>query len=74
VLPPEAVKVALVIEHEMGPLLVRPAVGTLWSPVTVVLATAEQPLLPTTVTEYTPAVVTVAVGPLPIWLAPALNW
>ena len=33
--------------------------------VTVVEAVAEQPPAPTTVTEYTPVVLTVAVGPLP---------
>jgi hypothetical protein len=50
-LPPEAVKVALVMEQEMGPLLVKLAVGTVISPATIVVAVAEQPLVATTVTE-----------------------
>jgi hypothetical protein len=49
--PPLAVRVTEIIEQEIGPLLVKPASGTFTSPVTVVVAEAEQPLVDTTVTE-----------------------
>ena len=57
-----AVKVTLVVMHVNGPSFVALADGTDVSPVTVVVATAVQPLLLfVTVTVYVPAVVTVFV-------------
>ncbi|MBD2757506.1 hypothetical protein [Spirosoma validum] len=73
VLPPVAVSVTLVTEQVKLLLATRLAVGALVLPVTVVEATWLQPLVPVAVTEYTPAALTLAVGPLLIWVAPALK-
>ena len=54
--------VTLVSVQLSGPVLLTATVGEATSEVTVVLATAEQPLAEVTVSEYVPAVLAVVVA------------
>jgi hypothetical protein len=72
---PIAVKLAIGLAQVSVALLgVTVNEGEALSLTTVVEAMLAQPLLPTTVTEYTPAVITLAVEPPLMGAAPELNW